>query len=272
MKDIADWIDMPPSVLSSLYTTVLPGYFTNQKNHPPEEALEQALALVNNVSKKRLLSTIDSMIARLNELEPDIQSNPRENTFAWQFQEEMLRSIQKVDNIKGTYMSYSLSSSSDNLKMEPFIIFPSENNEYIRIGRLSAYGDSQWGFGIIGDPQNMYCFFNENEPPHFTPVTVYLQLPMFRRPKQLRGLYLGLDYNRNPVARRIVLVKESDSTGSEEFAQMKSGLIQPKDFTPEQQIYYDYACQVGDFIKMCTVPSLQMNENDLMKEKKMLSL
>ena len=27
MKEIADWIDMAPSILSSLYTTVLPNYF-----------------------------------------------------------------------------------------------------------------------------------------------------------------------------------------------------------------------------------------------------
>ncbi|WP_418697324.1 hypothetical protein [Bacteroides sp.] len=272
MKEIADWIDMPPSVLSSLYTTVLPNYFNNLKTYPPEEALEQALVLVNNVSKKRLLNSIDNTIARLNELEPDIQTNPKDNIFAWQFQEEMLHSVQRVDSIKGIYISYSLSSSSDYLKVEPFLIALSENKEYIRIGRLSAYKDIQWGFGIIGDSQNMYCFFNENEPPHFTPVTVYLQLPLFHQPKQLRGLYLGLDYNRNPVARRIVLVKESESTNFEEFANMRSGLVPQEELSPEEQAYYDYTCQEGDVIKMCTVPSLQMNENDLIKEKKMLAL
>ena len=39
-----------------------------------------------------------------------------------------------------------------------------------------------------------------------------------------------------------------------------------------QQAYYDYTCQTGDFIKMCTVPSLRMDESDLVKEKKMLTL
>ncbi len=272
MKEIADWIDMAPSVLSSLYTTVLPNYFSNLKTYPPEEALEQALVLVNNVSKRKLLSSIDSTIARLNELEPDVQTHPRDNVFAWQFQEEMLNSAQRVDSIKGTYISYSLSSSSDCLKVEPFLITLSDNKEYVRIGRLSAYKDIQWGFGIISDSQNMYCFFNENEPPHFTPVTVYLQLPLFRQPRQLRGLYLGLDYNRNPVARRIVLVKGSESTDIEEFSNMRSGLVPPEELTSEEQAYYDYTCREGDIIKMCTVPSLQMNENDLVKEKKMLAL
>ena len=95
---------------------------------------------------------------------------------------------------------------------------------------------------------------------------------MFKNPRQLRGLYLGLDYNRNPVARRIVLIKESESTDIEEFLAMKNGLITKEDFTPEQQSYYDYTCQTGDYIKMCTVPSLRMDESDLIKEKKMLAL
>ena len=75
MKEIADWIDMAPSILSSLYTTVLPNYFEGIKSYPPEEALDSALALVNNVSKKRLLSHIEEMILRLDQMEfaePDL--------------------------------------------------------------------------------------------------------------------------------------------------------------------------------------------------------
>lgn len=109
MKEIADWISIAPSVLSSLYTTVLPDYFESIKTNHPDEALDHALAQVNNVSKRRLLA-------------------------------------------------------------------------------------------------------------------------------------------------------------------MKSGLVTKEDFTPEQQAYYDYTCQTGDYIKMCTVPSLRMDESDLIKEKKMLAL
>ncbi|MTU75729.1 hypothetical protein GMD74_22360, partial [Parabacteroides merdae] len=126
--------------------------------------------------------------------------------------------------------------------------------------------------GVTGDPQNFYCMFSENPSPQFTLVTIYLQIPFFRNPRQLRGLYIGLDYNRNPVARRILLIKKSDCTDTEEFLSMESGLIQKEDFTSEQQAYYDYTCQTGDYIKMCTVPSLQMDESDLVKEKTMLLL
>lgn len=270
MKEIADCIDIAPSVLSSLYTTVLPTYFNALKSNTSEEALDQALGLVNNVSKRRLLLSLPDMLLRLDDLRPNEPHMLKGNLFAEQMTEEMQLSARKIEHITGLYYSYSLSSSSDCLKMEPFIITPSDN--HARIGRLSAYGEQQWGFIIAGDPQNFYCLFSESPTPLITLVSIYLQVPLFKHPRQLRGLYIGLDYNRNPVARRILLIKESESTDTDDFLSLKSGLIPKEEFTPEQQAYYDYTCQTGDFIKMCTVPSLQMNETDLVKEKKMLSL
>lgn len=272
MKEIADWVGMAPSVLSSLYTTVLPSYFDATKTMPQNEALDQALSLVNNVSKRRLLTGLEETLIRLDELEPNQQQTQKRNSFIESLNEELSLSARRLSNICGLYNSYSLSSSSDCLKCEPFIIALSEDKEYIRIGRLNAYGEVQWGVGVNGDPQNFYCLFSESPVPPLILVTVYLQIPMFRNPSQLRGLYLGLDYNRNPVARRIVLIKESESTSTEDFLTMKGCLIAKEDFTPEQQAYYDYTCQTGDYIKMCTVPSLHMDESDFIKEKKMLAL
>ena len=272
MKEIADWVGMAPSVLSSLYTTVLPAYFESAKTVPQEEALDYALSLVNNVSKRKLLSSLENTLNRLDELEPTALHVQKGIPFIESLNEEISLSARKASNISGLYTSYSLSSSSDCLKCEPYIISSSENNSHIRIGRLSAYDEVQWGIGVNGDPQNFYCLFSENPVPPLTLVTIYLQIPLFKHPRQLRGLYMGLDYNRNPVARRILFIKESESTDIEEFLTMKSGLIAKEDFSPEQQAYYNYTCQTGDYIKMCTVPSLRMDESDLIKEKKMLAL
>ena len=113
MKEIADWIDMAPSILSSLYTTVLPNYFEGIKSYPPEEALDSALALVNNVSKKRLLSHIEEMILRLDQMELAEPDSLKDNPFAKQLMEETRLSASKIEAFKGIYTSYSLSSSSD---------------------------------------------------------------------------------------------------------------------------------------------------------------
>lgn len=103
-------------------------------------------------------------------------------------------------------------------------------------------------------------------------VTLYLQLPFREHPNLLRGLYLALDYNRNPIARRIVLCKQTAENTIENFLEMKSGIISKDQLTPEQETYYQYTCQPGDYIKMCTVPSPQLDESDLKREKKMLEL
>ena len=98
MKEIADWIDMAPSILSSLYTTVLPNYFEGIKSYPPEEALDSALALVNNVSKKRLLSHIEEMILRLDQMEFAEPDSLKDNPFAKQLMEEIRLSASKIES------------------------------------------------------------------------------------------------------------------------------------------------------------------------------
>lgn len=75
--------------------------------------------------------------------------------------------------------------------------------------------------------------FNERDLPQFALVTIYLQLPHYEFPTMLKGLYLCLDYNHNPIARRIVLVKQSDSTDIRTFLEMESKLVPKAELTPE---------------------------------------
>jgi len=120
--------------------------------------------------------------------------------------------------------------------------------------------------------QNSYLMFNERDLPQFALVTIYLQLPHYEFPTMLKGLYLCLDYNHNPIARRIVLVKQSDSTDIRTFLEMESKLVPKAELTPELEAYYNYTCREGDYIKTCTVPSPKLDETDLEREKKMLTI
>ena len=62
MKEIADHTNMAASVLSSLYSSVLPTYIgCIKKGNNEEEALDYALSQVNNVSKKRLLGNLKEL-------------------------------------------------------------------------------------------------------------------------------------------------------------------------------------------------------------------
>lgn len=273
MKEIADRVDMAPSVLSALYSSVLPAYIDLLKTHTQEEALDDALALVNNVSKKRLLNNVSSMKLLLSEMEPEQQNETENgNPFIRLLGKRMKESVQDVFNYSGTYLSYSLSSSTDSLKIEPYLIGASDNNEYVKVGMINAYKSVHWGGGIISNHQNSYLMFNERDSPQFALVTIYLQLPHYEFPNMLKGLYLCLDYNHNPIARRIVFVKQSDSTDLNRFLEMEGKLVPKAELTPELEAYYNYTCQEGDYIKTCTVPSPKLDETDLEREKRMLKI
>lgn len=273
MKEIADHTQMAASVISSLYSSVLPTYIGEvEKGIAEEEALDYALSQVNNVSKKRLLGSLESMKARLLELEPPQEGEKRKSPFWEMMAKESRASAQKANNYSGIYMSYSLSSAADALKVEPYLIAASENNEYVRVVHMSAYNTTHAGVGLFNNHTTSYILFNERECPELALFTIYLQLPMYDFPQMLKGLYLCLDYNRNPIARRILFVKQSDSTDMDEFLALKGEIIPKDKITEDLMPYYDYTCRPGDYIKTCTVPSPSLNTQDLEREKKMLEL
>lgn len=273
MKEIADHTQMAASVISSLYSSVLPTYIGEvKKGIAEEEALDYALSQVNNVSKKRLLGSLESMKARLLELEPPQEGEKRKSPFWEMMAKESRASAQKANNYSGIYMSYSLSSAADALKVEPYLIAASENNEYVRVVHMSAYNTTHAGVGLFNNHTTSYILFNERECPELALFTIYLQLPMYDFPQMLKGLYLCLDYNRNPIARRILFVKQSDSTDMDEFLALKGEIIPKDKITEDLMPYYDYTCRPGDYIKTCTVPSPSLNTQDLEREKKMLEL
>lgn len=273
MKEIADHTQMAASVISSLYSSVLPTYISEvKKGIAEEEALDYALSQVNNVSKKRLLSSLENMKARLLELEPPQEGEKRKSPFWEMMAKESRASAQEAYNYSGIYMSYSLSSAADALKVEPYLIAASENHEYVRVVHMSAYNTTHAGVGLFNNHTTSYILFNERECPELALFTIYLQLPMYNFPQMLKGLYLCLDYNRNPIARRILFVKQSDSTDMDEFLALKGEIIPKDKITEDLMPYYDYTCRPGDYIKPCTVPSPSLNTQDLEREKKMLEL
>ena len=273
MKEIANRVQMAASVMSSLYSNVLPTYIGEVKKGVDEEAaLDYALSQVNNVSKKRLLSHLAEMKEQLFELEPAQNENKKKNPFLEMMSKEARTSAQESYNYSGIYISYSLSSSADALKVEPYLICPAENNEYVRVVHMSAYHTTHTGIGLFNNHMNAYILFNERETPELALFTIYLQLPMYDFPQMLKGICLCLDYNRNPIARRILFIKHSDSTSMEDFLSLKGEIIPHELLREELLPYYDYTCQPGDCIRTCTVPTPSLDDKDLEREKKMLNI
>ena len=218
------------------------------------------------------MGSLQDVKARLFEMEPAPNTEKRKNPFLEMLAKDAQASAQEACNYSGIYLSYSLSSAADALKIEPYLITVSENNEYVRVVHMSAYGTTHTGICLFNNHTSAYIMFNERETPEIALFTIYLQLPMYDFPQMLKGLYLCLDYNRNPIARRILFIKQSDSTSMDDFLTLKGEII-PKTQIPEALMpYYRYTCQPGDYIKTCTVPTPSLDANDLEREKKMLNI
>lgn len=276
MKEMAEKSGFSPSVLSAIYSTVLPAYFKNreEKGMNEDEALNNALVWVNNVSRKKLLGSLASLKESLFSMDFNIKSAPEDarNPFLAQLESNMQEAVGRIINFSGIYLSYSISSGSCSLKVEPYLIAPAENGHYVEVGHNNAYGATHWGTVFMNGFNHLNLMFNENQPPQLSLFHICLKLPMYDHPPFLRGLYMCFDYNYNPVARRILFVKHSDSIARDEFLQLKGELKAPEMLNEKEKAYYDYTCGAEDIIRMCNIPSPQMTEEDLAVEKKILSL
>lgn len=124
---------------------------------------------------------------------------------------------------------------------------------------------------IVANGHSMYIMLNESDETQLALVTIFLQLPFYEKVKFLRGMYMTLDYNRNPIARRILFVKKSDTTDIKNFDNIESKIIEKENLEAEFRLYYDYVSGASDIIKMCSIPFPQFNYEDLITEKKILS-
>ncbi len=275
MKEMAEQANISPSVLSAIYSTVLPAYQKNREKGEEEEvALDNALVWVNNVSKKKLLGSLAHLKSSLYAI--DLSSKPRQennyNPFLSQLENNMKETLNRIAPFCGIYLSYSLSSGSHSLKIEPYLIAPAENGCYAEVGHNNAYGVTHWGVVMMNGVNHLYLTFNENQAPQLALFHICLKIPMYDRPPFLRGIYTCFDYNYNPVARRILFVKHSDSIDRNDFLKLKGELKAYEILNKKEQAYYDFTCQPEDIIRMCNIPSPKMTEDDLSVEKKILSI
>lgn len=273
MKDIAQAIDWSPSVLSAFYAAVLPSFSElYQKENNFNKALEEALLNVNNLSKRKVLENLIRLHQIIKELKPiKNKIENHQHPFIMSLWNESKISTEKSHNLEGIYMSYSCSSSIQTLKAEPFYISNSSNHTCLTVGRKSVHGFIREGIGMLKEQQMLYLLLNEFDFPNMSLVTIYLQLPFLEEFKLLKGLYLVPDYNKNPIARRIIFLKLKDYYNPEEFKMLDAKLIMPENFSDVEKIIFDYTCNNSDSLKMCTLPSPKLDFRDLIAEKKLLA-
>ena len=191
MKDISEETGIASSVLSSLYSSVLPTYINLLSGGcGTESALDQGLQQVNNVSKRKLQGCLDEL---------------------YDIEKEAIKYLPNAGIYTGLYQSYSSSSYSDGLKVEPYMISSIVDGDTMpKVYCQNLSGDYYIGVGLFSPFQIGYLMFNEQKRLQLALKVVYLQLPIIEYPQIMKGIYLTHDYNRNPIARRILFVRQGD--------------------------------------------------------------
>lgn len=275
MKDISEETNIASSVLSSLYSSVLPVYVNLRSNgEDPEKSLDQALQQVNNVSKRKLLGCLDALYEKVCHIDArfiNIKNNGR--PFLDDIEKEAVKYLPNAGVYTGLYLAYSSSSFSDGLKVEPYMIASITDGDTMpKVYSQSMSGEYYTGVGLFSPFQIGYLMFNEQKRLQLALKVVYLQLPIIEYPNILKGIYLTHDYNRNPIARRILFIRQGDEIPLEEFANMRTEVI-PKALLNNELIdYYNYTCEEGDVIKSMMLVSPEKGLNDLKREKELLKL
>ena len=133
-------------------------------------------------------------------------------------------------------------------------------------------GDYYIGVGLFSPFQIGYLMFNEQKRLQLALKVVYLQLPIIEYPQIMKGIYLTHDYNRNPIARRILFVRQGDEIPLEEFADLCTEVIPKAQLTGELLEYYNYTCCNEDIIRSMMLISPDKDTKELQREKQLLKI
>ena len=150
----------------------------------------------------------------------------RRTTFLDDIEKEAIKYLPNAGIYTGLYQSYSSSSYSDGLKVEPYMISSIVDGDTMpKVYCQNLAGDYYIGVGLFSPFQIGYLMFNEQKRLQLALKVVYLQLPIIEYPQIMKGIYLTHDYNRNPIARRILFVRQGDEIPLEEFADLRTEVI-----------------------------------------------
>lgn len=224
--------------------------------------------------QKKLLGSLPSLKASLFAMQvtPKVPTGENDNPFLAELEANMRETLSWIANYSGIYISYSLSSTSQAMKVEPYLIAPAEKGNYVEVIHNNVYGTTHHGAALMNGTNHLYLAFNEHKTPQLALFHISLKLPMYDRPPFLRGVYTCFDYNYNPIARRILFVKVSESVARDEFMKLKGQLKTYDQLDEKEKRYYQYTCQPEDIIRICNIPSPTMTEEDLDMEKKLLTI
>jgi len=222
-KDIASVLDIPAPVLSSLLKTVLPSIAQLRADNPAyenEEVIAGAFLMVNNLSRTKIVKRLPSDIVTLTNLleNNDFKRDEKSGylNFIRRQAEFSFNHISK--HFQGIYYFYYLSSDTDQVKADPFMIKPNIVEKIVEVYKGNEQSSVRcFGIALLNNNHtiNMQLAENHESPEEY--MQILLSLPFIRNVDYLRGIFSNLNFARQPIARKVVLHKISNQCDSELF-------------------------------------------------------
>ncbi len=236
-KDIANVLDIPAPVLSSLLKTVLPSISrinTNLSGEEIEASISEAFLLVNNLSRTKIEKRLPDDIIKLTGLleNNDFKRNEKLDYLAFLRKQAELSFNYISKNFQGIYYFYYLSSDSDQLKGDPFMIKPNSVEKFIDVYKGNQQSSvTYFGMALLNNNHTISMHLAENHESPEEYMHLLVSLPFLRSVEYLRGVFSSLNFARQPIARKVILQKVSDQCDFDHF-----NLLPVKRFSSENRI------------------------------------
>jgi predicted transcriptional regulator len=222
-KDIANVLDIPAPVLSSLLKTVLPSISQIDTGIPIkeiEEVVADAFLMVNNLSRTKIVKRLPADIVTLTNLLDNMDFKRHEKSSYLNFIRHQAEfSYNYISQyFQGVYYFYYLSSDTDQLKAEPFMIKPNIVERIVEVYKGNEQSSVRcFGIALLNNNHtiNMQLAENHESPEEY--MQILLSLPFIRQVEYLRGIFSNLNFARQPIARKVVLLKISDQSDYDFF-------------------------------------------------------
>ncbi len=273
MKDIARSTGLPSSVLSSLYSSVLPAYSALvAEGTAGDDALDEAIRGVNNVSKRRLKDSIDGLCKGVSAVETSfVNSSDAASSFLGALSAAAGRYLVEAQAYSGLYTCYGFSAHAGCMAAEPYMVRRVEAGDTVqRVCCRQVDGNLVEGICLFTPFLAGYMLFNGRSNARFALTAVCLRLPALSFPYYIKGISLSHDYNCNPTARRVILVREGDDIALDDFSRLEARVIAGEGLTGDLKAYYDYTCGEGDVVRSMVFTSPGKCLDDLFREKAVL--
>lgn len=224
-KEIASAIELQAPVFSSLYKTIFPRIVKIDlisSSTEVEREIDSAFNLVNNLSKSRIMSSIDIYINKFKKLSKTSKSETVQFDYIKNLKKHAEFNYNYIKKYyEGIFYFYYVSTDSYSIKRDAFMIKPNFVNKSVECfkgnnnSRVRYYGISTMiGTHIL----NLHLAEKDLDPNEY--ILVNISLPSIRDVEFFRGIFTNLTYSRQPIARKVVLTKVSNISDESEFEKL----------------------------------------------------